>query len=87
VIRRLHQCATRDPKNEANEFFLNSSYLDILLFYQRITSMQYNFIKENASEKFLKIVCDKIKNIFQFNFLHSDFFQKWVGNPLKFVKY
>jgi len=85
-VNRLHQSIQRSIKSNANETFLNLSYIDLLVCAKELSNTDKNLIYGSKLETLIQIMKQKIKFLFQFNFLKSNFFENWIQNPLNLVK-
>jgi len=81
-INRFSQSVQRNIKPRENLLFLNLTYMDLLLNNSKLKLEQKEQILGSNNKLLIKLMDEKIKNLFQFTFLKSNYFASWIKNPL-----
>ena len=61
------------------------TYINLLLCCKEINLAQKEKILQSNNNNLISIMNQKLKFLFQFNFLESDYFDAWIQNPLNLV--
>jgi hypothetical protein len=84
-VRKFDQCKEvrnlNVPYNRDN--FINLTVLEVILNNKLITVNDYIIIKNSDKVKLKENLSKKIKDVYQFSFLKSNYFKIWLNDPIK----
>jgi hypothetical protein len=71
------------PHNRDN--FINLTILEVLINNNIIDSENYYKIYSSENQELKEVLNKKIKNVYQFEFLKSNYFRNWLRDPIKIL--
>lgn len=84
-IKKFDQCKEvrnlNVPHNRDN--FINLTVLDVLINNKLINLEDKEFIFSSKKESLKENLMKKIKRVYQFEFLSSNYFKVWLSDPIK----
>ena len=69
------------PHNRDN--FINLTVIEVLINNNIIEIPECNNIFNSSNQKLKDFMNKKIKNLYQFDFLKSNYFRNWLNDPIK----
>lgn len=86
-VKKFDQCKEvrnlNVPHNRDN--FINLTILEVLINNNIIDSQNYFKIYSSENQKLKEVLNKKIKNVYQFEFLKSNYFRNWLRDPIKIL--
>ena len=86
-IKKFDQCKEvrnlNVPHNRDN--FINLTIMEVLINNHILNENDYQIIIQSQNENLKQFLSKKIKYIFQFEFLPSNYFRSWLRDPIKIL--
>lgn len=86
-LKKFDQCKEvrnlNVPHNRDN--FINLTILEVLINNNIIDSQNYLKILSSDNHNLKEVLNKKIKNVYQFEFLKSNYFRNWLGDPIRIL--
>ncbi len=86
-LKKFDQCKEvrnlNVPHNRDN--FINLTILEVLINNNIIDSQNYFKIYSSDNHTLKEVLNKKIKYVYQFEFLKSNYFRNWLGDPIRIL--
>ena len=84
-IKKFDQCKEVRNLNVSHnrDKFINLTIIEVLLNNKIIDNNEYEVIFCSENESLKEFLLKKVKQLYQFEFLRSNYFRNWLKDPIK----